>query len=160
MGLLLLQYQNCSQHNDPSPFEFKSLDLSSAKETDVLLEAPAGALDVTIYESMISLGGSCQTGKAASHYIELKLQNSNNQPIKLRNVTCPDCYTLVNARCEHGRYNAVVPVECAAYQGQSSSLYRLLGQMVTKDEKGNETREAAASFDRFLQIQWVAGSCP
>ena len=159
MGLMVLQYQNCAQKNDPSLFEFKSPSTSSSGASDVLLESPTGAFDVSIYDSMISIGGNCQTGSSVSHYIELKLQDSNNQPIQLRNVTCPDCYSLVNARCEHGRYNAVVPVECAAYRNQSSSLYRLTGQLVVKDAQGNQTRDAASAFDRFLQIAWVAGSC-
>ena len=159
-GLLVLQYQNCSQHNDPSLFEYKAASTGTSTSTDVILESPTGAFDVSVYESMISIGGNCQTGSSVSHFLELKLQDSNNQPIQLRNVTCPDCYTLVNARCEHGRYNAIIPVECAAYRNQTSSLYRLTGQLVTKDDKGNETREASAAFDRFLQIAWVAGSCP
>lgn len=158
-GLLILQYQNCAQHNDPSIFQMPNVDTSN-KATDVVLESPSGALDVSIYESMISLGGNCQTGSANSHYVELKLQDQNNTPVQLRNVSCPDCYRLVNARCEHGRYNAVIPVECAAYRGQTSSLYRVQGQMVTIDASGNETRAPAAAFDRFLQIAWVAGSCP
>lgn len=159
IGLLVLQYQNCAQHNDPSIFQMPQASIQS-KASDVILESPLGALDVSIYESMISLGGNCQTGSASSHYIELKLQDQNNTPIQLRNISCPDCYRLVNARCEHGRYNAIIPVECSAYRGQTSSLYRVQGQMVTIDSMGNETRTPSASFDRFLQIAWVSGSCP
>lgn len=160
MGLMVLQYQNCASHNDPSLFEFASVSPTTDPE-DKILESPQGTLDVSIYESMISLGGNCQTGTSASHYIELKLQDQSNVPIQIRpSASCPDCYTLVNARCEHGKYNAVIPVECSAYRGSSSSLYRVLGQLVTKDSAGNETREASAAFDRFLQIAWVPGTCP
>ena len=164
MGLLLLQYQNCAQHNDPSLFGVKetpSLDQDSSDASDVILESPVGAFDVSVYDSMISIGGNCQTGASVSHFIELKLQDSNNQPILLRSsISCPDCYSMVNARCEHGRYNAVIPVECAAYRGQTSSLYRLLGQLVTRDAQGVETRANTAVFDRFLQIAWQLNACP
>lgn len=160
MGFMVLHFQNCASHNDPSLFEYAASSATSDPQ-DVILESPQGTIDVSIYESMISVGGNCQVGDSASHYIELKLQDQNNQPIKLRSsITCPDCYTLVNARCEHGKYNAVIPVTCEAYRSANSSLYRLSAQLVTKDAQGNETRDSGATFDRFLQIAWVTGACP
>lgn len=161
MGLLVFQYQNCAQHNDPSPFELPMASLTDeSKLSNIRLSSPSGNLDVSIYESMISLGGECAAGGSSRHYIELKLQDQNNTPIPLRAGSCPECFRLVNARCEHGKYNAVVPVECVAYRNQTTSLYRITGQMVTLDTNGNEFREPTAVFDRFFQIAWSPGSCP
>ncbi|PIS11803.1 MAG: hypothetical protein COT73_01820 [Bdellovibrio sp. CG10_big_fil_rev_8_21_14_0_10_47_8] len=162
LGFLVLPYQNCSGYNDPSPFGLNTTDISSISGdvTQPKLNSPLGAFDVTIYDSMVSIGGECSVGTSAKHYIELTVQDDANKYIALKSsVSCPECYRMTNARCEHGRYYATVPIGCSAYRGTTASLYRLSGQLVTYDDKNQEVRAPTAKFDRFFQIAWVQGSC-
>jgi hypothetical protein len=171
VGLMILQYQNCSNYSDPSPFELNG-DVSGASTslpTQAKLDSPVGVLDLGEYDLNISVGGECNVGLAARHYIEIRLTDESNQPIPVREDTlCPkngtglnaDCFRATTFRCEHGHYNIVLPVSCQAYRNLPTSLYRLIGQMVTYDDSGNEVRDTKASFERFFQIAWATGACP
>lgn len=171
VGLMILQYQNCSNYSDPNPFELSSTATSAADSspTQVKLDSPVGVLDLGEYDLNISVGGECNMGLAAKHYIEVRMSDESNQPIPVREDTlCPkntaglntDCYRSTTARCEHGRYSIVLPVSCQAYRNLPNSMYRLTGQMVTYDDSGNEVRDTKASFERFFQIAWATGACP
>jgi len=172
MGLMVLQYQNCSNYADPSPFaasDVASTGASSSSPSQVKLDSPVGVLDVGQYDLSISIGGECNVGLSTQHYIEIQLQDGSNQPIAVREDSlCPatgvglsqDCFRSTQFRCEHGHYNIFLPLNCNAYRGQSQSLYRLVGQLVTYDKSNNEVRDNKAAFDRFFQISWAPGACP
>jgi hypothetical protein len=168
---LFLPFQNCSQYNDPSPFEMdgSALAAASSSPTEVRLDSPVGVLDLGQYDLTISVGGECNVGLSSKHYIEVKLMDSVNQPIPVReDALCPkeglnlpaDCFRATQFHCEHGRYEILLPLNCSAYRGQTQSLYRLTGQMVTFDSNSQEVRNTKAAFDRFFNIAWGLGSCP
>ncbi|MEZ0393124.1 MAG: hypothetical protein ACAH59_12960 [Pseudobdellovibrionaceae bacterium] len=171
--LCVLQYQNCSTYSDPSPFEFNSAltDSSSSSPSQVKLDSPIGILDLLETDMTLSVGGECNVGLTTPHYIEIRLQDQANQriPVKMapQDNTCPEkgpwaesCYIAKQFKCEHGRYSIHLPLACSAYRGQSQSTYRLLGQLVTVDSSGKETRDPKAAFDRFFQIAWSVNACP
>jgi len=171
--LMVLQYQNCSNYADQSLFEMASTNLaSSSGPSEIRLDSPSGVIDVGQYEYAVSMGGDCNTGLTKKHYIEIRLQDQANQAVPVRvapqDNTCPEsganlpahCFVAQHFKCEHGKYYVHVPVNCSAYRGQSSSLYRIIGQMVTVDDKGAETRDVKASFNRFFQIAWANNACP
>lgn len=171
LTLMAVQFQNCSTYSDPSPFDIKgALDgASTSTPTEVKLDSPVGVLDLGEYDLNVSVGGECNVGLAAKHFIEVRLLDESNQQLPVREDTlCPkngatldlECYRATQFRCEHGKYNIVLPVSCGAYRYQSSSLYRLTGQMVTYDENGNEVRDNKAAFERFFNIAWSPGACP
>ncbi len=170
MGLLVLQYQNCSNYQDPSPFDIGSnSSASTSTPSEAKLDSPVGVLDLSMYDLSLSVGGECNIGLSAKHYVEVQLLDVNNQPIPVREDTlCPKdgtnldaaCYRATQFRCEHGRYSILLPVSCAAYRYQSQSTYRLKGQLVTYNASGAEVRDTKASFERFFQIAWATNSCP
>jgi hypothetical protein len=166
--ILVLPFQNCSTYNEGSPFEFhSSVTAASSLPFEARLDSPMGVLDVGEQDSMISVGGDCNVGSATKHYIEIRFMNAANQPLPAREDTLcpvsgssdPECLVSKIARCEHGKYYAVVPINCRAYPGAAQGLYRLLGQLVTIDSAGKEVRDTKASFDRQFQIAWIVGSC-
>jgi hypothetical protein len=172
LALLVLQYQNCSNYADPSPFavtDSASTGAAASSPSQAKLDSPVGVLDVGQYDLSISIGGECNVGFSTQHYIEIQLQDSSNQPIAVRQDTlCPangvglpsDCFRATQFRCEHGHYNILLPLNCGAYRNQSQGLYRLLGQLVTYDSNNNEVRDNKAAFDRFFQISWAPNACP
>lgn len=165
--LMLLQYQNCSSYQDPSPFEYTNKNLASGSvPSDVRLDSPNGVLDVSEYDRALSFGGGCNVGLVKKHYIEIKMTNETNMPLPVRedsvctgNSMPADCFRAVQFRCEHGRYYVHLPLSCSAYQGMARSNYRLLGQLVVVNDDGTEKRELKASFDRFFSMAWSPGVC-
>lgn len=174
-ALMVLQYQNCSNYADQSPFDLPSeasLADGSSSPSALRLDSPTGVIDIGEYDLALSMGGTCNTGLSKSHYIEIKLADSNNLPIQVRvapqDNSCPEgganlqphCFVAKQFSCEHGRYYIHLPISCAAYRQQPQSLYRIIGQLVAVDENGAETRDAKAGFNRFFQIAWAPGACP
>jgi hypothetical protein len=169
-GLMMLQYQNCSSYNDPSPFEVGDVTgASTSSPTQAKLDSPVGVLDLNQYDLAISVGGECNVGLSEKHYIEIKLLDIANQDVPVReDSTCPkegasldiECYRATQFKCEHGRYSLHLPINCSAYRNATQSTYRLKGQMVTFDKAGKEIRDTKAAFDRFFQIAWAPGACP
>lgn len=172
MGLLVLQYQNCSNYADPSPFDGSSLinGAANSSPTQVKLDSPVGVLDVGEYDLTMATGGECNVGLSSKHMIEVRLLDSSNQPIAVREDSlCPkdatvgldaECFRATQFRCEHGRYSVVLPLSCNAYRYQSQGVYRLVGQMVTYDKDGLEVRDNKAGFERFFTIAWAPNACP
>lgn len=168
----MVTYQNCSQYADPSIFELPKTDLaSSSSPGDLRLDSPLGIIDVGTLEYALSMGGGCNVGHSKKHYIEIRITDQSNQPVPVRvapqDNTCPEdgvglppqCFVANQFKCEHGKYYIHIPINCSAYRNQATSVYRLLGQLVTVDEKGVETRENKASFNRFFEIAWAPDSC-
>lgn len=171
--LMVVQYQNCSNYADPSPWDRDVKDLaSSSAPSEIRLDSPSGLIDVSHNDYTISMGGSCNTGLTKRHYIEVRLTDTANVPLPVKiapvDSLCPDggtglpdsCFVAKNFKCEHGKYYINVPVNCAAYRGQYSTPYRILGQLVTINENGQEERDPKASFNRFFNIAWGTGACP
>jgi hypothetical protein len=171
--LMLLQYQNCSQYADPNPFTMPttSLTASSSGPTQVKLDSPNGVIDLGQNDQALSVGGECNVGLSTRHYIEVKLSDYANVPLPVQvapqNNLCPtgtntlpaECFVAKQFSCEHGRYYIHIPVTCAAFRGQTQSLYRLVGQLVTFDANGKEVRDNKAMFDRFINIAWAPTAC-
>ena len=76
------------------------------------------------------------------------------------------CLIADQFRCEHGVYNVYLPVNCSAFPFTTqqntivTSSHRLVGQLVTVDSTGTETRDKKAQFDLYINIEWPANSCP
>ncbi len=167
---MMLQYQNCSTYSDPSPFDLdEASTASSSLPTQSKLDSPVGVLDLSPYDLAINVGGECNIGVAEKHYVEIRLLDISNQDIPVREDTvCPkeassldvECYRATQFKCEHGRYNIHLPVNCSAYRNSTQSTYRLKGQLVTYDKAGKEVRDTKAAFDRFFQIAWAPDACP
>jgi hypothetical protein len=169
-GLLVLQYQNCSSYNDPSPFEISSNLLGAAASSpgDIRLDGPVGTVDMQVDDEALIFSGECNIGLSTKHYIEIKMHDatiaaenrSGWVPVRMDSM-CPantlnlpdDCYRAIQFRCEHGRYNVVIPVSCSAYRGAAKSTLSVLGELVTVDANGNEVRDKA-KFDRQININW------
>ena len=165
---ILFTYQNCSKFSDQSPFEYsQTVNTSGGSSTDSPLEAPSGVVDISIYETKISVGGICNVAADQKHYIEIELYDQSNLPMQVRfeGSLCPakasnqDCFRATQFRCENGQYYVTLPVDCSMYRNSSSSQYRMLGQLVTFDDKGNEVRDDNSKFDRFFSIAWDTSSC-
>lgn len=164
----LFTYQNCAKYSDQSPFEYsQTVKTSESTSSSTPLEAPSGVVDISIYETKISVGGICNVSADQKHYIEIQLLDQSNLPMQVRfeGALCPnnaknqDCYRATQFRCENGQYYVTLPVDCSMYRGSSTSQYRMLGQLVTFDDKGNEIRDDNSKFDRFFSIAWDTSSC-
>jgi hypothetical protein len=170
--LMSFLYQNCSQYGGQSPFDTGTTTNSSTTpplpSVSPRLDSPVGVLDLSEYELNLSVGGECNLGNSAKHYIEVTLQNTNNLNLPVREDTLcpkegtnlpPECFRARQFQCEHGRYNILLPINCSAYSGQAQSVYRLKGQLVLIDSQGRELRDTKTAFDRFFTVNWAANSC-
>lgn len=168
--LTALPYQNCSSYHDPSPFAVgDTSSASTSSPSDIRLDAPSGVIDVSPVELAISAGGECNVGLSTKHYIEIRMADVDNKPIMVREdsicsltaASVPnDCFRAIQFRCEHGKYYVHLPINCGSYRQANQSMYRLLGQLVTVDSNGQETRDVKASFERYFSIGWGTGVCP
>jgi hypothetical protein len=171
---MALAFQNCSTYNDPSPFEYKSLDPGKivSGSADLLLSYPLSSINVDTNNSSIRATGNCNVGSSKSHRIEVTMTNLQGAPLPVREDNgCPlsggaACMKADTFFCEHGRYNIFLPVNCSAYPltAPSPSTFNsnqtLRAQLVTVDANGTESRETKASFSLAFSIAWAPNICP
>lgn len=161
MGLFTLAfaYQNCSQYGGDTNL-FDAASVLTAPASSPRLDFPSQAIEVSVTADQMSFGSTCQWGATPQHYLEFKLYTTANRPVKVQssstcqNSTNTECYRNISFRCDHGRYYAVLPITCDAYNGLGAVTYKLTGQMVTYDTNNAEVRDPQAYFERQVLIDW------
>lgn len=175
MGLLVLQYQNCSSYNDPSPFELQDPDDINIPPNKILLDE---ASDLGYLQSnpgqdthfTIQADGACNVGlEASDHFIEFSLFRYDGMnetqilgPDAFCDVTNVNAACIRNVKCEHGRYHVLVGGQRALFcpnPGAFGTQLRLRGQLVLVDANGNENRPRNATMEKGFAFARLASVC-
>lgn len=177
MGLLVLQYQNCSTYNDPSPFELQDPSLVNIAPGKVVLDSPSDPAYLTETAGLsdghftVQMEGTCNVGlEAADHVIDLELYRLDNGSTYNRILTADRFCEPLNAnaacirsvKCEHGKYHILISGQRNTFCPTSFDLVtqlKIKGQIVLFDAQGGPTSPRSGQFEKTFVFAKLSTIC-
>lgn len=105
--IMLTQYVNCSSYSDSTFYEGSNQIASSSVTSYEGVRVLNADTFMNCDEDHVQLGGACNTGDAFDNYIEVRMSR-DRVPVSFGDASNP-VSRLELAKCENGRFYAVVP---------------------------------------------------
>jgi hypothetical protein len=151
--LILTQYVNCSSYSDTTLSEGVSTGIGGEVTSYEGVKVLNGDTYMNCNEDHVQLGGSCNTADAVDNYIEYRITRDRQTVYWGTGASQTDHLTL--ARCENGRFFAIVPKpndSVLADGGTDYVEYQMHFQIyTTKDKLQYKAGEQAPIFNIYVQ---------
>lgn len=157
---LMVQYINCSNYSQG----LQDGELATATDTGEVtsyqgVKVTSGETYMNCDEDHVQLGGTCNTGDSADNFIEYRITRDKQTVYWGPNGATTDY--LRTARCENGRFFAVIPKPNDSVLSNTGSKdyveYQIHFQIYTSADRQSYTAgEIAPAF--IINVQ-VAGGC-